>query len=109
MHELAITQQIVDLVAERAGRGRVRRVVVEIGRLTAVLPDAVRSCFDLCAEGTAVAGAELEVVETPGRARCRACGETLTLDRPFGWCRCGGSDLDWLGGDELKITRIEVT
>lgn len=109
MHELAITQQIVELVAERAGGGRVARVVVEIGRLTAVLPEAVRSCFDLCTEGTPVAGAALEVIETPGLARCRTCGESVALERPFGWCRCGGSDLEWLSGDELKITRIEVT
>lgn len=43
-----------------------RRVVVEIGRETAVLPDAVRFCFDLCAEGTVVEGAELEIVELMG-------------------------------------------
>ncbi|HVF60514.1 MAG TPA: hydrogenase maturation nickel metallochaperone HypA [Thermoanaerobaculia bacterium] len=109
MHELAITQQIVELVAERAVGVRVKRVVVEIGCLTAVLPDAVRSCFDLCAEGTPVAGAELQVVETPGLARCRTCGESVALQRPFGWCGCGGSDLEWLRGHELKITQIEVT
>lgn len=108
MHELAITQEIVALVSERAGEARVARVVLEIGRLSAVLPDAVRFCFDLCAEGTPLEGAALDIVETPGRARCRGCGETVLLDRPFGWCRCGGSDLEWLGGDELKIREIEV-
>lgn len=109
MHELAITQEIVALVCERVAGARVLRVVLEIGRLSAVLPDAVRFCFDLCAEGTALAGAKLEVIETPGKARCRRCGETVTLERPFGRCACGGSDLEWLSGDELKITEIEVT
>jgi hydrogenase nickel incorporation protein HypA/HybF len=109
MHELAITQEIVALVAERVGEARVTRVVLEIGQLSAVLPDAVRFCFDLCAEGTPLAGATLEVVETPGRARCRECGEAVRLERPFGWCRCGSSNLEWLGGDELKIREIEVT
>lgn len=109
MHELAITQEIVTLVAERAGTARVTRVVLEIGRLSAVLPDAVRFCFDLCAEGTALEGAALEVIETPGQARCRHCGEMVRLDKPFGWCRCGSSDLEWLSGDELKIREIEVT
>lgn len=38
VHELGITQEIVAIVSERAGK--VRRVVLEIGRLTAVQPDA---------------------------------------------------------------------
>ena len=108
MHELAITQQVVALVGERVGGARVTRVVLEIGRLSAVLPDAVRFCFDLCAEGTSLEGAVLEVVETPGRARCRACGGEVALARPFGECRCGGTDLEWLGGDELTIKQVEV-
>ena len=109
MHELGIVQEIIALVTERAGGAKVTRVVLEIGKLTAVLPDAVRFCFDLCSEGTAAEGAELEIIETPGRARCRACGAGVTLDRPFGRCACGGSDLEWLAGEELKVKEIEVT
>jgi hydrogenase nickel incorporation protein HypA/HybF len=66
MHELAIVEDVIDRVSERAGGARVVRVVLEIGRLTAVLPDAVRFCFDLASEGTAAAGARLDIVETPG-------------------------------------------
>jgi hydrogenase nickel incorporation protein HypA/HybF len=83
-------------------------VVVQIGKLSAVLPDAVRFCFDLCSEGTAVQGARLDILETPGRARCKACGTELTLDQPFGRCGCGNSDLEWLAGDELRIKEMEV-
>jgi hydrogenase nickel incorporation protein HypA/HybF len=108
MHELGITQEIVERAADRAAGRRVLRVVVEIGQLTAVLPDAVRFCFDLCAEGTPVEGAELRIIETPGTARCRTCETILTLTRPFGRCECGNTDLEWLGGEELRITEIEV-
>jgi hydrogenase nickel incorporation protein HypA/HybF len=66
MHELGITEEIVDIAARYATADKVRRIVVEIGRETAVLPDAVRFCFDLCAEGTAVEGAELEIIEMAG-------------------------------------------
>jgi hydrogenase nickel incorporation protein HypA/HybF len=108
MHELAITQEIVELVSARAGGAKVKRVVVEIGRLSAVLPDAVRFCFDLCAEGTVVEGARLDILEPPGRARCRACGTEFELDQIFGRCPCGESDLEWLSGEELKIKEMEV-
>ena len=108
MHELAITQEIVSILTERAGDRRVRKVVVEIGKLSVVLPDAVRFCFDLCTEGTPAEGALLEILEPAGRARCRACGGSLTLDRPFGRCDCGSTDLDWLSGEELRIKEMEV-
>jgi hydrogenase nickel incorporation protein HypA/HybF len=66
VHELAVTQAIVEAVLERAGEARVLRVVVEIGKLSAVLPDAVRFCFDVCTADTAAAGAVLEIREPPG-------------------------------------------
>lgn len=108
MHELAITQEVVEILRDRAGARRVRRVVLEIGKLSAVLPDAVRFCFDMCAEGTPAEGAVLEIVEPPGRARCRACGAEVILERPLGLCRCGSTDLEWISGEELKIREMEV-
>ncbi len=108
MHELAITQDIVEAVCARAGGARVVKVVVEIGKLSLVLPDAVRFCFELCCEDTPLAGAELEIVEPPGRARCCACGAEVELSRPFGRCDCGSTDLAWLSGDELRIREMEV-
>jgi len=103
-----VTQQIVEVALERAGAARVTKVVVEIGKLSAVLPDAVRFCFELCCEGTPLAGAALEILEPPGRARCRACAGEVVLDRPFGRCACGSSDLDWISGEELRIRALEV-
>lgn len=108
MHELGVTQEILAIVAEHSHGAQVTRVVLEIGKLSAILPDAVRFCFDLCSAGTVAEGARLEIIETPGRARCRACGAELMLDRPFGRCDCGGTDLDWLSGEELKIKEMEV-
>ena len=83
MHELAIAEEVVALVAARTEGARVTRVVLEIGRLCAVLPDAMRFCFDLATEGTAADGAELEILEIPGRGRCRGCGSSR--------CSCGSS------------------
>jgi hydrogenase nickel incorporation protein HypA/HybF len=108
MHELGIAQEVVALVAEHAQR-KVTRVVLEIGKLSAVLPDAIRFCFDVCSEGTVVQGAQLEIREIPGRARCRACDAEVMLERPFGRCECGGSDLEWLAGEELRVKEYEVS
>jgi hydrogenase nickel incorporation protein HypA/HybF len=111
MHELGITQEIVDIVSDRVGGdARVKRIVLEIGKLTAVLPDAIRFCFDTVAEGSPLEGAELVIIETPGKARCRQCGRELVLEQPFGQCdECGNNyDLEWLAGDELRIRELEI-
>ena len=73
-----------------------------------ILPDSIRFCFDLCSEGTVAEGARLEILEIPGRARCRECGEEFVLEQPFGRCDCGSTDLEWLSGDELKVKELEV-
>ena len=84
MHELSIANGIVEICAERAGDARVIRVRLEIGQLSAVMPDAVRFCFDVCARNTVVEGAALEIVETPGRALCRECDREVAIGAT-GW------------------------
>jgi hydrogenase nickel incorporation protein HypA/HybF len=66
MHELAIVHGIVETVTEKSGGERIHRIVLEIGRMTAVLPDALRFCFDIVAEGTSAEGATLDIRETEG-------------------------------------------
>ena len=66
MHELGISRNIVAIVGEAACGRRVRRITLEIGKLSGVMPHAVEFCFDLAAEGTAAAGAVLEIRETAG-------------------------------------------
>ena len=108
MHEFGIAQEVVAIAEERASGRRVTRVVLEVGKLSGVLPDAVRFCFDVCAEDTVVAGAVLEIIETPGLGRCRTCGADVPLTRPFGQCACGNTDLEWIAGDELRVRELEL-
>lgn len=108
MHELGITQNIVAIAAEYAGGSKVSSVAIEIGKLTAILPDAIRFCFDVCCQGTALEGARLDIIETPGLGRCRRCGSEINLEQPFGSCNCGSHDLEIIQGQELKIKSLET-
>ncbi|MBA2531400.1 MAG: hydrogenase maturation nickel metallochaperone HypA [Nocardioidaceae bacterium] len=47
MHELAITQSIVDAVTDQTAGATVAAVHVRVGRLSGVLPDAMRFCFEV--------------------------------------------------------------
>lgn len=108
MHELAIVSGIVDAVTERSGGSRILRIVLEIGELTAVVPDALRFCFDVVAEGTAAEGAKLDILETEGLGRCRDCEREIPVHLPHGLCPCGSTNLDLVRGDELRIREMEV-
>ena len=108
MHELGITRNIVAIVAERAKGAKVQRVSLEIGKLSAIMPDAVRFCFDVCCQGTVLEGASLEIIEIPGLARCRQCCAEVPLEQPFGICSCGSVELDLIRGEELKIKEMEI-
>jgi hydrogenase nickel incorporation protein HypA/HybF len=107
MHEMSIAISVVEACAERAAGARVLRVRVEIGQLVAVLPDALRFSFDVCAQGTPVEGAELEILETPGRAICEDCKRSISLAAPFGRCTCGGV-LRIVAGEELRVKDMEI-
>jgi hydrogenase nickel incorporation protein HypA/HybF len=108
MHEMALTQDLVSLIAEHCAGRQVTRVVLEVGRLSAVVPDAFRFCFELCAAGTPAEGAELEIVESAGRARCRKCAREITLDSIFDRCPCGSLSLELLSGEQLQLREVEV-
>ena len=108
MHELAITQSVVEQITQRVGDAKVTRVALQIGRLAGVVCDSVRFCFDVCAQGTPLEGARLEIIQTPGRARCRACAASFDVGDLLVLCECGSADLEFLGGQELKIREVEI-
>lgn len=108
MHELGITQNIVAIATEHAQGNPVKRVTLEIGQLSAIVPDAVRFCFDVCSQGTLLEGAVLEIIEIPGKGKCRQCGAEIALDLPFGLCQCGSTQLNLISGQELKIKEMEI-
>ena len=108
VHELAITESVIDAITGRFGDAKIIRVLLEIGKLSGVVPDAVRFCFDIAAGGTPLGGAMLEILETPGRARCRACAAQIEINGPIALCPCGSANLEFTGGTELRIKEVEV-
>jgi len=109
MHELGITRSIVSIVGEHAGDEKVSRVVLRIGELSEVLPDAVAFCFEICAQGTVCEGAELVIERVPGRGKCRICGHEQGMDALIDKCRgCDEYALDVVSGEELLVKEMEI-
>ena len=108
MHELAITEGVIDAVTGRLPGARITCVRLEIGALSGVVADSIRFCFDLVTEGTDLQGARMEITEPPGSCKCRVCGSEFEPDGPVILCPCGSADIAVLTGQDLKITSVMV-
>jgi hydrogenase nickel incorporation protein HypA/HybF len=108
VHELAIVESLVETVTHRLPESRIASVHLAIGALSGVVADSVRFCFPLVTEGTALAGASLEITEPPARCHCRDCGADFAPDMPILACPCGSADVAVLSGGELKIISVGV-
>ena len=108
MHELSITQNIVAIVSEQAADRKVLKVTLAIGKLSAIEPDSVRFCFDVCCQGTSLEGAVLEIEEIEAIGRCRACNREMSISLLAATCTCGSRDIVCIAGEELKIKEMEV-
>ncbi|WP_223983913.1 hydrogenase maturation nickel metallochaperone HypA [Arthrobacter sp. NicSoilB8] len=108
MHELSITQSLIEAVLDRIGERKVTAVNVQVGPLSGVLPDAMRFCFDVASAGTPLAGAQLMIDEPRGAARCRSCHEEFEVADLILLCPCGSADVEVLSGRELMLMSVEV-
>jgi len=108
MHELAITQSVVEAVTARTGDAAVARVRLRVGRLSGVVPDAMRFCFELITDGTTLAGAWLDIEQPDGRGRCRSCGTELVLRDLILLCPCGSADVEVTAGRELAVASVDL-
>ena len=112
MHETAIVtglMRIIETKAAQHGCERVTRVSLKVGRLRAVEPQQLSSCFEMFAEGTVAEGAELHIDIVGVRGRCRACATEFDVPRfRFECPNCGGNDVDVIQGQELYIESFEA-
>jgi hydrogenase nickel incorporation protein HypA/HybF len=114
MHELSIAMGLVDAACDELARlGPGTHVValhVTVGAMSGVVPDALAFSFDVAAEGSAIAGARLEIREAPVTIHCVTCQTEEPLDTwpPLSCPRCGTPAAEVRGGRELRLTALEV-
>ncbi|MBP1751458.1 MAG: hypA [Geobacteraceae bacterium] len=109
MHEMSITQGVVEICESTAAGRRVLSVVLEIGELSNVIPEAVEFCFEACTKDSGLEGARLTIERIPGRGLCRECAEEFAVKAYYGSCpSCGGYHVDIISGEELRVKELEV-
>jgi len=112
MHEFAIAQSLLEIIEQEAlpyGGAKVTRVKLLIGKLSGVIPDALRFAFKAISMGGIAEEASLDIEEVPLRIKCNRCGKTSILEDPFMVCpHCEGTDVELIEGRELEIRGMEI-
>lgn len=112
MHELALCESIRAIIEEQARTqsfARVERVRLAVGPFAGVEIEALRFGFGVAMAGSVAQDARLEIDEQPGRGWCLPCSREVGIAQRFDACpHCGSRQVQVTGGDELKISELEV-
>jgi len=112
MHELTITQNMLDVVTEQAqeaGAKEVKKITLVIGEMSGFVEECVQFYFDFISKGTIAEGAALSFKMIPATAKCRGCGKLFEL-KEFDWTcpYCQSNNMEITSGKELFVESIEV-
>jgi hydrogenase nickel incorporation protein HypA/HybF len=113
MHELGIAESALQVALKRArdeGATRVRRIVIRVGTLSGVDPEALRFALTTILPGTAAEEAVLQIDPVPALAYCQDCLQDFTPDTDhfFECPKCGRLCGTIKQGRELDLVRLEV-
>ena len=112
MHEMSIVQSLISIVEEEMLKNKatgLRSVKVTIGEMSGIVPEALKTCFDILTEKTGMKGAVLKMDIEPLVACCRRCKkEFKVIKYTFSCPDCDSSDIDIITGREMNIVEIEV-
>ena len=112
MHELSVTQSMLEIVldqAKTANAKKVTKINLVIGELSGVVSDCVQFYFDFLKKGNAAEEAILDFKLVPVELRCRAC-QTVFHPNGSAWVcpNCQGTGLEVIKGQESYVESIEV-
>lgn len=110
MHEMAMAQNLVEVISQEARNysGRPIRAKMSCGTLNAVNDDVLAFAFEAVARGTPCEGMELQIEHKPLQAKCKVCGGVFGVDLSAAKCpNCGAEDFDLLPDAPLLLEQIE--
>lgn len=112
MHEVSLCQSVLKIIEQQAAEqnySHVKTVFLEVGQLAGVEPEALRFGFDAVMKGSIADGAQLEIIDIPGRAICPQCNNRVKVKQRFDACpECGSVALQIDAGEELRLKELEV-
>ena len=112
MHEMSIAQSLIEIIEEEMLKydARILRSVrLNIGQMSAIVPDALSFCFKVITSGTELEGARLIMDIIPLKGYCYTCESEFEIkDYTFICPSCGTTKIETIAGQNLSIVEIEV-
>lgn len=112
MHELSVTQNILEIALRHAGDARATRITdlyLVIGQLSSIVGDSVQFYWDFVARGTLAEGSRLHFQRIPAELVCQECGCRYSPSGEELACpSCSSSRVRLAAGDEFQLEAIEV-
>lgn len=112
MHELSIVANLFEILEEQAKEKKaekITRVKLQVGALSGVVPEFLKTAFDIYKKDTIASDARLEIEEVPLKVQCKKCGqESIKKDFIFLCEKCLSKELKTLSGTELLLEKVEL-
>ena len=112
MHEMALTESIVELIEEESRKQGFSRVRVGAARDRRAEPCGAGSDPLLLRGGGAWRNRRRRAARhfaTPGEGWCLDCAKTVDVEERFGPCpECGGYHVQVTGGEDMRVQELEV-
>lgn len=113
MHELPITQSLLDITlkhAEAAGATKVKQLNLVIGQMASIVDESVQFYWDIVAKDTIAEGATLHFERLPATFYCFNCSHQFQLNgqADFSCPQCHSSQVRVVGGDDFRLDSIDV-
>jgi len=112
MHELAVTQSILNIAlehAEQASAKRIEDIHIVMGEFSSNVDDSVQFYWDVIAKGTMAEGAKLHFQRVPAQLQCRNCDHKYHPEADELLCpNCGSAGAKIVAGEEFYVESIDV-
>lgn len=112
MHELSVTQSILEIAlrhAEQAGAQHITRLNLVVGELSGIIGESVQFYWDMISRDTIAEGSQLHFEHVPASLRCLSCDHTFPLNgRDYTCPACGEARVVATGGKDFQLESIEV-
>ncbi|MEM5767340.1 MAG: hydrogenase maturation nickel metallochaperone HypA, partial [Bacillota bacterium] len=108
----SLISAIIKVLREKVREFNVRRVLqvnLTVGELTNVEEATLNAAFEVCVEGTELAGAKLVMERVPARGKCRHCATEFALVKYRLQCpQCNRQGVEIVAGKEFYLNSMEV-
>jgi hydrogenase nickel incorporation protein HypA/HybF len=112
MHELAVTESILEITLRHAEQAQVSRVTdlyLVIGKLSSLVDDSVQFYWDIISKDTLAEGAKLHFRRLPVELVCLNCGRRYSpAGEDFACPDCQSERIKVVAGEEFFLESIEV-